>query len=65
MADYLNLRLRWIDGTELGGCSYIALVEHAAAAIAAGKCSVALITLAGGPQHRPSVATGTAPRIAA
>jgi len=36
MADYLNLRLRWMDGSELGGCSYIALVEHAAAAIAAG-----------------------------
>ena len=37
MADYLNLRLRWMDGSELGGCSYIALVEHAAAAIAAAS----------------------------
>ena len=50
MAEHLNLRLRWLDGTEIGGCSYIALVEHAAAAIAAGKCSVALITLAGRPR---------------
>jgi acetyl-CoA C-acetyltransferase len=25
MADYLNLRLRWMDGTDIGGCSYIAL----------------------------------------
>ncbi|MGO4326897.1 thiolase domain-containing protein [Cupriavidus sp. 2TAF22] len=50
MADYLNLRLRWLDGTELGGCSYISLVSHAAAAIAAGKCSVALITMAGRPR---------------
>jgi len=50
MADYLNLRLTWLDGTELGGCSYIALVAHAAAAIAAGKCSVALITMAGRPR---------------
>jgi acetyl-CoA C-acetyltransferase len=50
MADYLNLRLRWLDGTELGGCSYIALVAHAAAAIAQGKCSVALITMAGRPR---------------
>lgn len=50
MADHLNLRLRWLDGTELGGCSYIALVAHAAAAIAAGKCSVALITMAGRPR---------------
>ena len=50
MADYLNLRLRWVDGTDIGGCSYIALVGHAAAAIAAGRCSVALITLAGRPR---------------
>lgn len=50
MADYLNLRVRWVDGTDLGGCSYIALVAHAAAAIAAGRCSVALITMAGRPR---------------
>ncbi|GLC97132.1 acetyl-CoA acetyltransferase [Cupriavidus sp. TA19] len=50
MADYLNLRLRWLDSTELGGCSYISLVSHAAAAIAVGKCSVALITMAGRPR---------------
>lgn len=50
MADYLNLRLSWLDGTEMGGCSYISLVSHAAAAIAAGKCSVALITMAGRPR---------------
>ena len=23
MADYLNLRLNWMDGNESGGCSYI------------------------------------------
>ncbi|CAN7696537.1 thiolase domain-containing protein [Pseudorhodoferax sp. LjRoot39] len=50
MADHLNLRLRWLDGTDLGGCSYITLVAHAAAAIAAGRCSVALITMAGRPR---------------
>ena len=50
MADYLNLRVRWVDGTDLGGCSYMALVAHAAAAIAAGRCSVALITMAGRPR---------------
>ena len=50
MAEYLNLRLRWVDGTDLGGCSYIALVAHAAAAIANGQCSVALITMAGRPR---------------
>ena len=61
MADYLNLRLRWMDGSELGGCSYIALVEHAAAAIAAGKCSVALITLAGRPRST-GLSVGVQPR---
>jgi len=51
MADYMGLKLRHLDATELGGCSYIAHVGHAAAAIAAGKCSVALITLAGRPRQ--------------
>src|SRR6185437_9129437 len=52
MADYLGLRdLSYIDSTEMGGSSYVAHVGHAAAAIAAGKCSVALITLAGRPRN--------------
>jgi len=59
MADYLNLNLKWYDGTESGGCSYLAHIEHAAAAIAAGHCSVALITLAGKPRSSGQ-ATGTA-----
>ena len=51
MAEYLGLtRLRYVDSTEVGGSSYVAQVGHAAAAIAAGKCSVALITLAGKPR---------------
>jgi acetyl-CoA C-acetyltransferase len=49
MAEYLGLRLRWVDSTEAGGSSYLSHVGHAAAAIAAGKCSVALITLGGRP----------------
>ena len=50
MADYMNLRLRHVDSTDVGGSSYIAHVSHAAMAIAAGRCSVALITLAGRPR---------------
>lgn len=50
MVDYLGLGLRHVDTTETGGCSYIQLVAHAAQAIALGKCSVALITLAGRPR---------------
>jgi len=62
MADYLNLTLRHVDSTELGGTSYIALAAHAAAAIALGKCNVALITLAGRPRSE-GVATGITPRL--
>ena len=61
MADYMGLKLRHIDTTETGGSSYVVHVAHAAAAIAAGKCSVALITLAGRPRAE-GMATGTAPR---
>lgn len=51
MAEYLGLTgLAYVDNTEMGGSSYVAQVGHAAAAIAAGKCSVALITLAGKPR---------------
>jgi acetyl-CoA C-acetyltransferase len=50
MAEYLGLRCRYADSTEFGGSSYLSHVGHAAAAIAAGKCDVALITLAGKPR---------------
>jgi acetyl-CoA C-acetyltransferase len=50
MAEYMGLKLRHIDTTEMGGSSYVAHVGHAAQAIAAGKCSVALVTLAGRPR---------------
>jgi acetyl-CoA C-acetyltransferase len=60
MIDYLNLRVRHTESTDLGGCSYLALVAHARDAIAAGRCNVALITLAGRPRSEGS--SGTAPR---
>jgi acetyl-CoA C-acetyltransferase len=50
MVDYLGLHPRHVDSTETGGSSYVVHVGHAAAAIAAGQCSVALITLAGLPR---------------
>jgi len=50
LANYLNLnKLRHVDSTDMGGCSYLVHVAHAAEAIAAGKCNVALITMAGRP----------------
>jgi acetyl-CoA C-acetyltransferase len=62
MAEYLNLKLRHVDSTELGGASYLALAALAAEAIALGKCDVALITLAGRPRSE-GMATGTTPRL--
>ena len=50
MVDYLGLNVRHVDTTETGGSSYLVHVNHAAQAIAAGKCRVALITLAGKPR---------------
>ena len=49
MVDYMGIKARHVDSTDFGGSAYIAHVSHAAQAIAAGKCSVALITLAGKP----------------
>src|SRR5205085_9419461 len=38
LASHLNLeKLRHIDSTDMGGCSYLMHVAHAAQAIAAGK----------------------------
>src|ERR1700748_2505815 len=52
MIDYMGRKnVRHLDSTETGGSSYIVHVGHAAEAIAAGKCSVALITLAGRPRQ--------------
>jgi acetyl-CoA acetyltransferase len=41
---YLGLTPRWIDSTSVGGGSFMMLVRHAAAALAAGMCEVVLIT---------------------
>ena len=52
MIDYMGLRnIRHMDSTETGGSSYLIHVGHAAQAIAEGKCTVALITLAGRPRQ--------------
>jgi acetyl-CoA C-acetyltransferase len=61
LVDYMGLNLKHMDATETGGSSYVLHVGHAAEAIALGKCSVALITLAGRPRAE-GMATGTAPR---
>jgi acetyl-CoA C-acetyltransferase len=51
MAEYLGLnKLGYLDGTMVGGSSPVYQIGHAAAAIAAGKCNVALVTLANRPR---------------
>src|SRR5271170_4071202 len=61
MVEYMGLKPHHVDSTDTGGSSYLLHVSHAAQAIAAGKCKVALITLAGRPRA-DGMATGTAPR---
>lgn len=43
MAEYMGITPRYTDSTSIGGSSFVVYVEHAAAAIAAGLCNVALI----------------------
>src|SRR6202162_382735 len=54
MAEYLGLKLSYMDSTESGGSSYLCPVGHAAAAIAEGKCKVALVSLAGKGRGGPT-----------
>src|SRR5919204_4329811 len=44
VAHYLGLTPKWVDGTAVGGCSFMIHVRHTAAAIASGLCKTVLIT---------------------
>lgn len=44
IAHYLGIVPKWLDGTSVGGCSFMLLVRHAAAAINEGLCNTVLIT---------------------
>lgn len=44
VAHYLGITPTWVDGTSVGGCSFMLHVRHAAAAIDAGLCTTVLIT---------------------
>ncbi len=44
IAHYLGITPTWVDGTSVGGCSFMLHVRHAAAAINEGLCSTVLIT---------------------
>jgi acetyl-CoA acetyltransferase len=44
VSHHLGITPRWLDGTMVGGCSFLLHVRHAAAAIAAGAATTVLIT---------------------
>jgi acetyl-CoA acetyltransferase len=50
LAEYLGITPSWTDATQTGGSSFEIMVEHAAAAIAAGHVDVALVTYAALPR---------------
>jgi acetyl-CoA acetyltransferase len=58
LAESLNLKPRYLDGTNIGGSSFVAHVNHAAAAIHGGLCEVALI-LYGSTAASNAMAIGT------
>lgn len=53
IVEYLGLRCKYVDSTDVGGSAPVVHVGHSAAAIAAGKCHVVLITLAGRMRGMP------------
>lgn len=59
LVDYLGLKLKTIGSTDTGGSAYITHLGQAADAIAAGRCKVALITLAGRPRTGGAAADPT------
>lgn len=63
--DYMNVTPRYVDTTETGGSSYVAHVAHAARAIDAGLCDIALITLAGKPRSENKSASAMAMALTA
>ena len=44
LGEALGVTPRYVDGTTVGGCSFIMMVEHAAAALHHGLCNVAVIS---------------------
>ena len=44
IAHYLGIAPEWVDGTAVGGCSFMIHVRHAMAALQSGLCKTVLIT---------------------
>jgi len=63
VAHYLGITPTWVDGTAVGGCSFMIHVRHAAAAINEGLCRTVLITH--GESGRSRVGASPRPAYAA
>jgi len=60
LAGHLNLRPSYVDSQAIGGSSFVSHCLHAAAAIDAGLCSVALVTYGStAASERFAIGTGT------
>jgi acetyl-CoA acetyltransferase len=56
LAYYLGITPTWVDGTSVGGCSFMLHVRHAVAALQSGLCKTVLITH--GESGKSRVGTG-------
>src|ERR1700742_1823374 len=61
LAHYLGITPKWVDGTAVGGCSFMIHVRHAYAALEAGLCKTILITH--GESGRSGIARSRAPVV--
>jgi acetyl-CoA acetyltransferase len=50
LCEYLGIFPRYHDTTQIGGCTFVAFLRHAAAAIAAGMCETAVIAYGASPR---------------
>ena len=62
LCEYLGVKPRYHDGTNIGGSSFMSMVAHAQAAIQSGLCEVALITY-GSTQRSMGRANVAAPDV--
>ncbi len=62
LCEYLGIKPRYHDGTNIGGSSFMSMVAHAQAAIQSGLCEVALITY-GSTQRSMGRANVAAPDV--
>lgn len=60
LAEYMGVFPTYLEGTNTGGGAWELLVGHAAAALQAGLCTVALVVYGAAPRNNPSEGIGQA-----